>query len=92
MIAFYESRDERLFIGEMTKYPFPLHVHELAEIIGVTAAGAPREELMGAPDAPTRCTLSYDADAKRAVFTVCSAVSPISVNPAISALWRNPLL
>ena len=30
MIAFYESRDERLFIGEMTKYPFPLHVHELA--------------------------------------------------------------
>ena len=33
MIAFYESRDERLFIGEMTKYPFPLHVHELAERI-----------------------------------------------------------
>ena len=40
MIAFYESRDERLFIGEMTKYPFPLHVHELAEIIGVTAGFA----------------------------------------------------
>lgn len=37
MIAFYESRDERLFIGEMTKYPFPLHVHELAEIIGITS-------------------------------------------------------
>lgn len=37
MIAFYESRDERLFIGEITKYPFPLHVHELAEIIGITS-------------------------------------------------------
>ena len=47
---------------------------ENAYNIGVTAAGAPREELMGAPDAPTRCTLSYDADAKRAVFTLSSAV------------------
>ena len=47
---------------------------ENAYNIGVTAAGAPRAELMGAPDAPTRCTLSYDADAKRAVFTIASAV------------------
>ena len=33
MSTFYESREEKLFIGEMTHYPFPLHVHEVAEII-----------------------------------------------------------
>ena len=37
MIAFYEHRDEHLFIGEMTHYPFPVHVHEPAEMIAVTA-------------------------------------------------------
>ena len=43
-------------------------------INSITAGGA-RADLIGTPNAPTRCTLSYDADAKRAVFTVCSAVS-----------------
>ncbi len=37
MIAFYENRDEHLFIGEMTHFPFPVHVHELAEIVAVTS-------------------------------------------------------
>ena len=37
MSTFYEHRDESLFVGEMTHYPFPLHVHEVAEIIAVTS-------------------------------------------------------
>ena len=37
MNAFYEQRKERLFIGEMTRYPFPTHVHDLAELIIPTA-------------------------------------------------------
>lgn len=37
MSIFYEHREERLFIGEITHFPFPLHVHELAELITVTA-------------------------------------------------------
>ncbi len=37
MHAFYEHRDESLFIGEMTHFPFPVHVHELAEILSVTS-------------------------------------------------------
>lgn len=37
MYAFYEHRDESLFIGEMTHFPFPVHVHELAEILSVTS-------------------------------------------------------
>ena len=37
MKAFYEQREETLFIGEMTHYPFPAHVHEVAEIVAVTA-------------------------------------------------------
>ncbi|MBR6029802.1 MAG: helix-turn-helix transcriptional regulator [Clostridia bacterium] len=35
MSTFYEHREETLFIGEMTHYPFPLHVHEVAEIVAV---------------------------------------------------------
>ena len=37
MIAFYEHRDEHLFIGEMTHFPFPVHVHELAEMVAVVS-------------------------------------------------------
>ncbi len=37
MNAFYEHREENLFIGEMTHFPYPVHVHELAEIVAVTA-------------------------------------------------------
>ncbi len=37
MTTFYEHRTENLFIGEMTHFPFPVHVHELAEIIAVTS-------------------------------------------------------
>ena len=32
MKLFYETRDENLFIGSMTRYPFPLHVHEIVEL------------------------------------------------------------
>jgi len=32
MKAFYETRDEKLFIGRMTGYPFPPHVHEIVEV------------------------------------------------------------
>lgn len=33
MNTFYEHRDIKLFIGEMTHYPFPTHVHEMAELV-----------------------------------------------------------
>lgn len=33
MGAFYENRPEKLFIGGMTHYPFPLHVHSAAELV-----------------------------------------------------------
>ena len=32
MSVFYETRDGNLFIGGMTGYPFPLHVHEIVEL------------------------------------------------------------
>ena len=32
MSVFYETRNENLFIGDMTSYPFPLHVHEIVEL------------------------------------------------------------
>lgn len=32
MKAFYELRKEDFFIGRMTEYPFPLHVHETVEL------------------------------------------------------------
>jgi AraC-like DNA-binding protein len=32
MKLFYETRNENLFIGGMTTYPFPLHVHEIVEL------------------------------------------------------------
>lgn len=32
MNAFYEARDERVYIGGMTRYPYPLHVHEIVEL------------------------------------------------------------
>ena len=32
MKAFYESRSEPMFIGKMTTYPYPLHVHEICEV------------------------------------------------------------
>ncbi len=32
MKAFYETREGTIFVGEMTRYPFPLHVHEMLEI------------------------------------------------------------
>ena len=32
MKLFYETRSENLFIGGMTGYPFPLHVHEIVEL------------------------------------------------------------
>ena len=37
MIAFYEHRDESLFIGEMTHFPFPVHIHEVAEMIALVS-------------------------------------------------------
>lgn len=35
MQPFYETRDERFFIGGMTRYPYPLHVHEVVEMVCV---------------------------------------------------------
>lgn len=32
MKAFYEARSSQIFTGEMTEYPFPLHVHETVEV------------------------------------------------------------
>ena len=32
MKAFYEARNAEIFIGKMTEYPFPLHVHETVEV------------------------------------------------------------
>ena len=32
MNTFYEARPESLFVGQMTLYPFPLHVHEAVEV------------------------------------------------------------
>ncbi len=40
MDTFYEHRDSKLFIGEMTHYPFPTHVHEMAELVMLTAGSA----------------------------------------------------
>ena len=37
MSTFYEQRPESLFIGGMTRFPFPLHVHEVTEMVAVTA-------------------------------------------------------
>ncbi|MBR3334136.1 MAG: helix-turn-helix transcriptional regulator [Clostridia bacterium] len=35
MNSFYEERSEGLFIGRMTHYPVPMHVHAMAEIVVV---------------------------------------------------------
>jgi len=40
MNTFYEHREEKLFVGEMTHYPFPPHVHEVAEIVVLTSGSA----------------------------------------------------
>ena len=40
MKAFYEQRPEKLFIGRMTKSPFPAHIHLLAELVIVTRGSA----------------------------------------------------
>ena len=37
MNIYFEIREDKLFIGEMTRHPFPLHLHEEAEIVAVTA-------------------------------------------------------
>ena len=31
--TFYESRDIKFFVGEITHFPFPLHVHEMVEVV-----------------------------------------------------------
>ncbi|MBP3655082.1 MAG: AraC family transcriptional regulator [Clostridia bacterium] len=35
--VFYEKRSEEMFIGSICKYPFPLHVHDVTEIVCVTS-------------------------------------------------------
>ena len=35
MSTFYEQRPEKFFIGEMTHFPFPPHVHEVVEVVAV---------------------------------------------------------
>ncbi len=46
MKPFYEARKESFFIGGMTKYPFPIHVHEVVEA-GVLLHGEAEMELDG---------------------------------------------
>ncbi len=46
MKAFYEDRGEGLFVGIMTRYPFPLHVHEVVEV-AVVQAGSCRMQIDG---------------------------------------------
>ena len=46
MKAFYEDRGESLFVGIMTRYPFPLHVHEVVEV-AVVQAGSCRMQIDG---------------------------------------------
>ena len=33
MRAFYETRSEAFYVGGMTHYPYPLHVHEIVEMV-----------------------------------------------------------
>ena len=35
MQPFFEKRSERIFIGGMTHFPYPLHVHEIVELVCV---------------------------------------------------------
>lgn len=39
MKAFFESREDALFVGGMTSHPFPLHVHESVELVCVLSGG-----------------------------------------------------
>ena len=39
MNVFYESRNEPNFIGNMTESPFPLHVHEIVELVLILKGG-----------------------------------------------------
>ena len=39
MKAFYEMRNEPHFIGLMTEYPFPMHVHEIVETVLILEGG-----------------------------------------------------
>ena len=39
MKAFFESRDDTLFVGKMTSYPYPLHVHESVELVCLLSGG-----------------------------------------------------
>ena len=39
MNVFYETRNEPYFIGLMTDYPFPLHVHQIVELTVVLEGG-----------------------------------------------------
>ena len=39
MKAFFEARTDTLFVGEMTSYPFPKHVHESIELACVLEGG-----------------------------------------------------
>lgn len=40
MNTFYEQRPEKLYIGKMTKFPFPAHIHLVAELVTVTRGSA----------------------------------------------------
>ena len=40
MNTFYEQRPEKLFIGGMTRSPYPAHIHLVAELVIVTRGSA----------------------------------------------------
>ena len=44
MEAFYETRDKQLFAGGMFNLPYPLHVHEIVEIVFISS-GACRMQI-----------------------------------------------
>ena len=95
MIAFYEHRDESLFIGEMTHFPFPLHIHEVAEIVALVS-GTLRISING-----TEFTLSpgdiavifpltphsYDAISEDA--SGLAAIFPTDIIPEYSSTFRS---
>ena len=37
--TFYEQRPEPFFMGEMTDYPFPLHMHKVVELVVILSGG-----------------------------------------------------
>lgn len=103
MKLFYETRDENLFIGSMTGYPFPLHVHEIVELACVRQGEVamqidgkayvlhPGDIAIAFPLTPHSFDrLSPDASGMAAFFL--SDTFPQLANTFLSALPESPVL